>query len=104
MDTKHTFNISIKLNWKATREVVKKLYLRLREANTRALEIDDITSDMHSQGHVQYSSNLFRNVVYPFTPFHFITLNYPRLQEQHLYISNISIQVTTSPVTSAFRW
>lgn len=103
--TRHTFDISVKLNWKSTRLCVMKLCLKVVETNAVILEIDGITLDIHPQDFAQYTQDLIDEVISPKSCLRFIALlNYPRPQEQRLYTGNCSVQLPSSPVRPAFDW
>ncbi|KAF9328821.1 hypothetical protein BG006_008053, partial [Podila minutissima] len=61
--TKHTFDISIKLNWNATRSQVTELCCGM--GKTIVLEIDGINLDTHPQNYIHYSTNLFAEDIIP---------------------------------------
>ncbi|KFH74100.1 hypothetical protein MVEG_01313 [Podila verticillata NRRL 6337] len=105
MGTKHTFNISIKLNWKATRPTVVNLCKKIASTLTVALKLDGITVDIHPPGHVQYPCDLFSSDILPPSDLISITLlNYPRSLEHRFYVNGASFQATPSPGGNDFKW
>lgn len=72
-DTKHIFNIALKLSWKATRLYLRGFFLGLARTKFITLEIDGITPDIHPEGFVLYSTNLFTNILRS-TDLKFVTL------------------------------
>ncbi|KAG0340987.1 hypothetical protein BG000_010537 [Podila horticola] len=83
MEVKHVFDISIKLHWQATRSYAESLFLDISKTGTKALEIDGITLDIIPRYHLQYSHNLFSDVIMEQTQLQVVTLlNYPRPLEQ----------------------
>lgn len=101
----HSFDISIKLNWKATRSYVEDLCRDIAKAKTVVLEIDGITLDIQPSGHAQYRQNIFAKLIRSRTGLKVITLiNYPRPQEQCLYVGQYSLQSTILQVRSIYKW
>ncbi|KAG0338396.1 hypothetical protein BG004_007249 [Podila humilis] len=91
--SKFIANITIHLSWKAkTRQEVQTLCTKIGNSKAVTLAIDGITPDIHPQGYVQYMKNLF-GALLRHTQLQFITLlNYPQLQEQTVYTSQLAIQ------------
>lgn len=58
LDSKHIFDISITLNWKATRSNAEKLCLNIARSGTVSLELDGISLEIHPQDHFQFAANL----------------------------------------------
>lgn len=101
----HTLNISIKLNWKPSRSFLEKLCKEIAASGTVALELDGITLDVLPQGRVDYMNNLFGDIVIPQTDLKAIALlNYPRPQEQYLFVKDLALHLTSSPARSATNW
>lgn len=91
----YTFDIAIKLNWKATQSYVKELCQDIAKTRTIILDIDGITLDNHPQDRVQFATNLFANIMKG-TELRLIALrNYPRPQEQCVYTGKRSLQSTS---------
>lgn len=102
---KHVSEISIKLNWKAIRSYAQDLCLDIAKVGTATLELDGITFDIHPQGHVQYTSDLFSEQIISDNGLQFITLlNYPQPQQQHLHFSRFSLQSTFSQERLTQSW
>ncbi|KAI9232403.1 MAG: hypothetical protein BYD32DRAFT_491267 [Podila humilis] len=102
-NVKHTFDVSIKLCWEATRPVVRKLCLDIANSGTVFLELDSITLDIHPQGYDQYRNNLFFHDVISKSNLRFISLlNYPRPQEQCIHVYQYSLQLET-PIAESFH-
>lgn len=94
--TKHTFDISIKLGWKATRSFAGGLFLDIAKTGILALEVDGVTLDIQPQDHVHCASNLFADIRKE-TELRFITLlNYPRSQEQCVHVGGFLLQSSSS--------
>lgn len=92
----HTFKISIKVNWEATRIQVITLCWRL--GSTMVLEIDGITLDIHPQDHIQYMEDLILDQIFPHTELKSVTLlNYPRPQEKFIYTVNVALRLKLTP-------
>lgn len=103
--TKHRFDISLKLNWKASRSYVGQLCMEVAEAKTFVLEIDGVTLDIMPQNRVQFPVDMFGSSILEASTLRCITLlNYPRPQEQCLYIPCISLQSALSPVRHTHNW
>ncbi|KFH62135.1 hypothetical protein MVEG_11774 [Podila verticillata NRRL 6337] len=105
MGTKHTFNLSIKINWKSTRSSMAKLCRDVACTGTVILEIDGATLDSQPEGPVQHSCHPFSDVLLGGKFPRFIALlNYPRPHERRLYFKNFSLRMLGSPVHSTFNW
>lgn len=88
----HSFEISIKLKWKAARPYVEDLCQAIAIEKTVALELDGITLDIQPSGHAQYRHNIFAKQVRSRTGLKLIALiNYPLLKEQCLYLGQYSL-------------
>ncbi|KAF9390079.1 hypothetical protein CPB97_009976 [Podila verticillata] len=99
----YTFDISIKLGWKATRSQVTKLCSELGQ--TMVLEIDGIDLSTHPPDYVQYKADLFVDQIIKESPLMIVILqNYPRPQEQCVYIAGCSLHSPLSPTQSAYDW
>ncbi|KAF9329473.1 hypothetical protein BG006_007459 [Podila minutissima] len=99
------FNLSIKLNWNATRSFVEKFCQDVAQLKTVAMDIDGITPSIYPQGFVHYTHNIFADKVLPETGLQLITLlNYPRPHEQCIHIGNFSLQSRLSPLRSSHSW
>lgn len=93
-DTLHRFDLSVKLNWKATRSDIEELCSNFAKTKAFILEIDGITLDAHPQDHVQHMCDLFGNIILQ-DKLRFISLlNYPRPLEQCIYTGNCSFRWT----------
>ncbi|KAI9241676.1 MAG: hypothetical protein BYD32DRAFT_405288 [Podila humilis] len=105
LGTKHTFNLSIKINWKSTRSSMAKLCRDVACTGTVILEIDGVTLDSQPEGPVQHSCHLFSDVFLEGKFPRFIALlNYPRPHERRLYFKDFSLRMLGSPVHSTFNW
>ncbi|KAG0085841.1 hypothetical protein BGZ93_007518 [Podila epicladia] len=103
--SKHAFNIAVNLNWKISRGYVSELCEDIAKTKAVVLDIDGITTQIHPQGYVEYTFNLFANSVGPENGLQLITLlNYPHPQEQCIYIGNFSLQSRLAPARSAHSW
>ncbi|KAG0079787.1 hypothetical protein BGZ92_000901 [Podila epicladia] len=103
--SKHAFNVTINLNWKISRNYVMGLFQDIARTKAVVLNIDGITTQIHPQGYVQYTRNLFVLKDGPDPGLQFITLlNYPQPQEQCIYIGNFSLQSKLSPARSSHSW
>lgn len=95
LDTKRVFDISLKLDWQATRSYVEDLCRDIAKANTVALEIDGITLDIHPQDPVKYGLNFISDIILDSTRLQSVTLlDYPRSQEQCIYFRFIALHAT----------
>lgn len=98
----HTFKISIKVNWEATRMQVITLCWRL--GSTMVLEIDGITLDIHPQVHIQYLEDLILDQIFPRTELTSVTLlNYPRPQEKYIYTVDVALRMKLTP-SYEYNW
>lgn len=89
---KFPFDIAIKLSWEATRSYVNDLCQEIATTGTKVLEIDGITPDIHPQSLGHYLFNMFASKVSERNGILVLTLlNYPRLQEQCIHSSTISM-------------
>ncbi|KAI9231711.1 MAG: hypothetical protein BYD32DRAFT_195504 [Podila humilis] len=105
LGTKHTFNLSIKINWKATRSSMAKLCQDVTCTGTVTLEIDGVTLDSQPEDPVQHSCYLFSDVFLEGKFPRFIALlNYPRPHERRLYFQDFSLRILGSPVHSTLNW
>jgi len=103
--TQQIFNLSLKLNWKISRNYVKEFCHDIAKTKAVTLDIDGITTCIHPQGCMPYIHNLFVDTVSPDLGLQVITLlNYPRPQEQCIYIGKFSLQSKLSPARSAHSW
>lgn len=103
--TNHIFDLSIKLNWKPTRRYIRRLCSDLAKTKTVALEIDGITLDLHPQGSLQCSKDIFANSIVPKTKLPLVTLlNYPHPGEQCIHMGTFSLQSVISPRNSCHSW
>ncbi|KFH74095.1 hypothetical protein MVEG_01308 [Podila verticillata NRRL 6337] len=101
----HTLNLSIKLNWKPSRPLLEKLCKDIATSGTVVLELDGITPDVLPQGRVHYMNNLFGDTIIPRTDLEAVALlNYPRPQEQYLFVKDLALHLTSSPARSATNW
>lgn len=104
INTKHSFNISIKLNWTVSRKCLEGLCQAIDESNVVRLEIEGITADTHSQDPVQNTADMFAGIISS-AKLKFITLvNYPRLQEQCYYAGDCSFLSVVSPAQPDLDW
>lgn len=102
---KRTFDIIIKLKWKATRPYVKELCHTIAETKAVVLKIDGITRDIHPQNHVQYTTNLIADGVTRCTDLRLVRLfNYPRPLEQCLYFGKFELHLKLTPTGSLHDW
>ncbi|KAI9235054.1 MAG: hypothetical protein BYD32DRAFT_65570, partial [Podila humilis] len=101
-DARHTFDLSIKLNWTATLE---QLCQAIAGTHTVILELDGITLDILPQGHVHHMDTLLNNILLDDDVSKVIILrNYPRLMEHSCFFGNFSLLMSSSPVHSAIDW
>ncbi|KAF8933126.1 hypothetical protein BGZ52_008542, partial [Haplosporangium bisporale] len=104
-DVRHTFDISVKLGWKATLLEVKRLCLDIGETETMVLELDGITVEIHPQGNDRYMRNFVLQDIIEKTGIRVIALlNYPRPQEQCVHVYHYSLQFKTPPAQSSRNW
>jgi len=104
-EVKYIFDVSIKLNWIATRSNVKALCLDIGKTGTSILELDGITLDINSQGYDQFRRNLFCHDIIAKRTLRCITLlNYPRPQERCIHINYVSLQISQSSAQSFINW
>lgn len=97
--TNHTFEVFIKLSWKATRSYMDEFCQDIVNAGTRSLEIDGINTDIHPQSLGLYLSNIFANTVSSKRGIHCLTLlNYPQPKEQCIHFEYFSLQSAMSTV------
>ncbi|KAF9309183.1 hypothetical protein BG003_010083 [Podila horticola] len=103
-NTSFTFDISIKLSWKATRSYIKDLCQDIATTKTVVLAIDGVTLDIRPQDHVQYATNLCADIVRN-TKLRLITLlNYPRPQAQLICAGRCSVQSMSPLRDSVHSW
>ncbi|KAG0332358.1 hypothetical protein BG000_010084 [Podila horticola] len=103
-DTKHIFNVAVKLNWKATRAYLTRFLLRVADAKVMALELDGITIDIHPEGLVLYAINLFTDVLRR-TDLKMVTLlGYPQSDEETIYVDKFALQLKCLPTGSGLHW
>lgn len=99
------YSVTVKLSWELTRSYAVKMFTGIARTGAIVLEIDGITLDIHPQGAEHYRSNLIVDCIIDFTGLQFITLlNYPRLQEQSVYIGQASLQSAISPRRFSNSW
>lgn len=97
----YTFDILIKLGWKATPPQVTKLCTEL--GKTMVLEIDSIDLDTHPPGYVQSMTDHFADRIVPKSSLNtIILLNYPRLQKMHIYTGGCVLNAPMSPTQSEY--
>lgn len=102
--SQHTFGIVIKLNWKLTRVSMEELCKSIARARTVDFDIAGLTLETHSQGRVQYATNLFADVIRN-SDFRIIVLShYPRLQERCLFIGQFEVRLSLLSTRHAFNW
>lgn len=103
--SKCTFDVSIKLNWEATRLYVQGLCLDIGKTGTVVLELDGITLDIHAQNHVQCMADLFADDIMGNTNIQCIRLfNYPRRQEQYWYLGQFGLRLKYPSTHAGFNW
>ncbi|KAG0340985.1 hypothetical protein BG000_010535 [Podila horticola] len=103
-NTSFTFDISIKLSWKATRSYIKDLCQDIATTKTVVLAIDGVTLDIRPQDHVQYATNLCADIVRN-TKLRLITLlNYPRPQAQLICARRCLVQSMSPLRDSVHSW
>ncbi|KAG0028245.1 hypothetical protein BGZ81_004913 [Podila clonocystis] len=83
-DTKHRFDISVKLSWKASQSDIEQLCYNIANTKAFVLEIDGVTLDAHPQDQVQHMCDLFGNIIQQDRLRFISLLNYPRPLEQCL--------------------
>lgn len=99
----YTFDVSIKLGWKATRSQMIILCEKL--GSTMVLDIDGVNRDVHPQDFVRYKTNLFTDQISLGSLLRFITLvNYPRHQEQCIYTGRCYLYSSMSPTQRVYDW
>lgn len=99
------FDITIQLSWKASWSLVEELCLDIAKSNTLVLEIDGITLDTHPQGHCQYKANFFAHEIIADTKIELVTLlNYPRSQEQCIFVDSIELRLMVPVVRPDHSW
>lgn len=106
-DIRHSFNLSIKLNWKTTRSEMEKLCQSIAQRKTVALEIDGVPLKIFPPGYVHYTRNIFAEKVDPDTvaSLQLVTvLNYPAPKEQCIHIGNFILQSKSSPSGLSHSW
>ncbi|KAF9310779.1 hypothetical protein BG003_008113, partial [Podila horticola] len=103
-DTKHIFNVAVKLNWKVTRAYLTRFLLRVADAKVMALELDGITIDIHPEGLVLYAINLFTDILRR-TDLKMVTLlGYPQPDEETIYVDKFALQLKCLPTGSGLHW
>lgn len=102
-DTKLRFDVSVKLDWNATRSDVEELCSNIAKTKAVILEIDGITLDTHPQNQVQNMSDLFGKSIRQPRLRLILLRNYPRPQEQYIYTGNCCFQSTLAD-QSPCRW
>ncbi|KFH74050.1 hypothetical protein MVEG_01263 [Podila verticillata NRRL 6337] len=99
------FYITIQLSWKASWSLVEELCLDIAKSNNLVLEIDGITLDTHPQGQCQYKANFFADEIIADTEIELITLlNYPRSQEQCIFVDSIKLHLKVPVVRPDHSW
>ncbi|KAG0029613.1 hypothetical protein BGZ81_003581 [Podila clonocystis] len=104
-NTQQIFNLTLKLDLRASRIYLRDLCLDVARSKAVALDIDGVTIESHPLGYVEYSENLFADNVVPDCELQLITLvNYPRSREQCLHLGNFSLQTPISLSQPARSW
>lgn len=99
------FDITLKLNWEATRLRVKKRCVDIDNTGTVVLEIDGITLDIHPHSHKRHLYNYISDFILLSTTLQQVTLlNYSRPQEQCIHFRRCSIQSPLSPTCFLPEW
>lgn len=103
--TRSVFDVAIRLNWSTSRRHAEEFCGDIAKMGTVVLEIDGFTTDVHSQDLVQYTTPSFiRQIMSNNTIKNFTLLNYPRLQEQCIYIDMYGLQLGFLPNRSEYDW
>ncbi|KAF9375014.1 hypothetical protein CPB97_011750 [Podila verticillata] len=86
-NTNQRMGISIKINWNASRRDLDGLLRDIFDTKVQNVKLDGVTHSMHPQGHAKYGSDLITNCISGLKGLGYVTLlNYPRPQEQYMYI------------------
>lgn len=101
--TKHIFNISLKIDWTATRSDLGNFFIMLGKTKLVTLEIDGITHDIHPQDPAQYMIDFFNYLLRKIDVQLITLLNYPQPQVQCIYNGGCSIQLSHTP-GSSYDW
>lgn len=88
------FDISVKLDWQATTTDLKHIFCRITRIEQVTLEIDGVTSLIHSQDRVEHGTDFFGNFIpsndQRIHKLHTVVLlNYPRPQERYIYTKSL---------------
>ncbi|KAG0033696.1 hypothetical protein BGZ82_006006, partial [Podila clonocystis] len=103
--SKHVFDVSIKLSWKAPWHYLEGLFMGLARTGIVTMEIDGVTVDVHPWGNGHYLRNLFVKLIIEKVDLKFVTLlNYPQPQEECVYTYSFSLQQAMSPSQSAYNY
>ncbi|KAF9385761.1 hypothetical protein CPB97_004497, partial [Podila verticillata] len=92
-DSRHPFNLSITLNWSATRSHIENICKNVAQLKTVTLELDGITENVYPQGYVHYTRNIFADKVLAETGLQLVTIsNYPVPGEQRIHLGQFSFK------------
>ncbi|KAI9235064.1 MAG: hypothetical protein BYD32DRAFT_422011 [Podila humilis] len=104
-DSRHPFNLSITLNWRATRSEIENICKNVAQLKTVTLELHGITEDIYPQGYAHYTRDIFADKVLQETGLQLVTLfNYPVPEEQRIYLGQCSLQSKFSLSGSSRSW
>ncbi|KAI9242952.1 MAG: hypothetical protein BYD32DRAFT_482973 [Podila humilis] len=99
---KHSFNISIKLMWRAKQQHIQELFQKISWTGTVILEIDGVTPGIQPLGPIQNRAKVSRNKSADIRLV--ILLNYPRPHEQSLFMEGCEVRLCSPPARSAYDW
>ncbi|KFH63286.1 hypothetical protein MVEG_10696 [Podila verticillata NRRL 6337] len=86
-NTNQRMDISIKINWNASRRDLGDLLRDIFDTKVQNVNLDGVSQSMHPQGHAEYRSDIIANCISVLKGLGSVTLlNYPRPQEQYMYI------------------
>ncbi|KFH69337.1 hypothetical protein MVEG_04151 [Podila verticillata NRRL 6337] len=100
--SKHTFNISVKLMWRAKQQHIQELFQKISWTGTVILEIDGITPGIQPLGPIQNRAKIPQNKSADIRLV--ILLNYPRPHEQCLFMEGCEVRLCSPPARSAYDW
>ncbi|KAG0346251.1 hypothetical protein BG005_000861 [Podila minutissima] len=88
-NTEQAVDISIKLDWKVSRQDLKALLHKIGYTKVHHLGLNGVTRSIHPQGTAAYRTDLFDDRLFDMGSLKSVTLlNYPRPQQQYTYFSS----------------
>lgn len=100
----YIFDISLRLKWKLTRSDVETLCEAIAHTGTVVLELDSITPEIHPEGHQYILRNFFKEMILKNKLKVISLLNYPRPQEQRMYLGAFSVKSKIPSARSSHSW